>query len=119
MGILAILIDIVSMIAAVGLIVVIMLQVTKSEGSSGAAGLGWGTIGGKSSASVNVPVGVERILQPLTAWLALTFYVTAFLKAIPGPKLGPVLGVVGPLYIASMIWGRKALDWLNKAFGEE
>jgi protein translocase SecG subunit len=115
----AVIIDILHIVACIGLIVVIMLQVTKSEGSSGGAGLGWGTIGGKSSASVNIPVGVERILQPLTTWLALTFLVTALLKAVPGPKLAGTTSIVGPLYLAAMIWGRKALDGLRRAFGEE
>jgi len=116
---LAVIIDILHIIACVGLIVVIMLQVTKSEGSSGGAGLGWGTIGGKSSASVNIPVGVERILQPLTTWLALTFLVTACLKAVPAPKLAGATSIIGPLYFAAMIWGRKAMDGLRRAFGEE
>jgi len=112
-------ITILHIISCVGLVAVIMLQTTKSEGSSGGAGLGWGTIGGKSSASVNVPVGIERILQPLTTWLALTFFVTAILNAVDGERFTATLSVLGPLYIVAMIWGPKALRWLQKAFGEE
>ena len=115
-------IDILHILACVGLIVIIMMQVTKSEGSMGSSGLGWGTIGGKTSASVNVPVGVERILQPLTTWLALTFMVTACLNAmprIPEARYNSAVSVIGGLYIVSLIWGRKAADWLRRAFGEE
>ena len=113
------LVDILHVIACIGLITVIMLQVTKSEGSSGAAGLGWGTIGGKSSASVNVPVGLERILQPLTTWLALTFFATACLNALPNEKFHQALWIVAPLYVAAMIWGGKMLQWMRRALGEE
>lgn len=117
-----IVIDVLHVIACVGLIAVIMLQVTKSEGSSGGAGLGWGTIGGKSTASVNVPVGVERILQPLTTWLALTFLVTAALNAVPPvpeARYNSAVSVLGGLYLVSLIWGRKAVVWLRRAFGDE
>lgn len=115
-------IDILHIVACVGLIVIIMMQVTKSEGSMGTAGLGWGTIGGKTTAAMNVPVGVERILQPLTTWLAITFMVTACLNAIPKvpeARYNSAVSIIGGLWIVALIWGRKASDWLRRAFGEE
>lgn len=104
-------------ISCIGLIVVIMFQVTKSEGGSG--GLGWGTIGGKASSSLNVSVGVERILNPLTFWCAVTFLVTALLHSIDAQRLGPALIVIVPVYITLIIFGKQILAWVKKAFGAE
>lgn len=104
-------------ISSIGLTAVIMFQVTKSEGSAG--GMGWGTIGGKASSSLNVSVGVERILNPLTFWLAVTWLMSAMLHSVDDKKLGVMLTVVGPIYIISLIWGRQILTRIKKAFGAE
>ncbi|MBI3921078.1 MAG: preprotein translocase subunit SecG [Armatimonadetes bacterium] len=113
----AIVVEWVHVISCIGLVAVIMFQVTKSEGGGG--GLGWGTIGGKATSSLNIPVGVERILQPLTFWCAVTFLVSATLNSVDEKKLGTVLTVVGPLYIIAMVWGRQLGAWIKKHFGAE
>jgi len=110
-------IEIVHLLACIGLIVVIMFQTTKSEGGTG--GMGWGTIGGKATSSLDALVGMDRILKPLTFWLAITFLVTAILNGTDEKKLGTMLTVIGPLYFIAMVWGRQMLAWLKKALGAE
>ncbi|PIX45235.1 MAG: preprotein translocase subunit SecG [Armatimonadetes bacterium CG_4_8_14_3_um_filter_58_9] len=113
----AILIEWIHSVSCIGLVAVIMFQTTKSEGGTGS--MGWGTIGGKASSSLDVAVGIDRILKPLTFWLAVTFLVTAILNGAGEKTLGPMLAFVGPVYIVAMIWGRQALTWVKKAFGAE
>lgn len=113
----AFIVDLLHIVACLGLIAVIMFQTTKSEGSGGA--LGWGTIGGKASASIHMPVGLERYLQPITFWLAVTFLVTSILTALPAARMGRMLTFIGPAYIILLVYGRQFAARLRKALGGE
>jgi protein translocase SecG subunit len=72
----------VQVLASIVLIVCIILQTTKSEQSGGGGGMGWGIIGGKSSASIRTRWGVEEHLDRITTYAAAAFLVTSLLAAI-------------------------------------
>jgi preprotein translocase subunit SecG len=69
--------QILQIVAALGLIVLTAITTTKSE-QSGGSGLGFGTIGGKSSSSI---AGLEDQLGRLTTYVAVSFLVVSVLVA--------------------------------------
>ena len=73
---------ILQIICAIGLIAAILLQTTKSEQSSGTSGMGWGTIGGKSSSSIRTRWGIEEHLNRITMWVAISFMVVSLIAAV-------------------------------------
>lgn len=77
----AILLEILQVLIAIVLTIAIMLQTTKSESSSGLGGLGWGSIGGKSSSSLD-KYGSEAQIARLTTIIAVAFLAVSFLTAL-------------------------------------
>jgi len=75
------LISVVQLLCAIVLIVCILLQTTKSESGSGASGMGWGIIGGKSSAAFRTQWGLEAHLNRITTYTAIAFMGTSLLAA--------------------------------------
>ena len=71
----------VQLLCAIVLIVCILLQTTKSESGSGASGMGWGVIGGKSSAAFRTQWGLEAHLNRITTYTAIAFMATSLLAA--------------------------------------
>ena len=74
-------VTVLQVICSIALIGVILIQTTKSESSSGATGLGWGVIGGKSTSSVD-RWGLEEHLNRITTVVAVAFMVVSLLSAI-------------------------------------
>lgn len=72
----------VQMLASIALIICILLQTTKSERSSGTTGMGWGVIGGKSSAAFRTRWGIEEHLNRITSYVAVAFMLISLLAAI-------------------------------------
>ncbi len=72
----------VQMLAAILLIVCILLQTTKSERSSGTTGMGWGVIGGKSSAAFRTRWGIEEHLNRITSYVAVAYMAISLLVAV-------------------------------------
>lgn len=68
----------IQIITAISLILIIAIQTTKSEQSG--TGMGWGTIGGQASSSLQ-KFGLEAQLTRLTTWIAIVFFVVSFLQA--------------------------------------
>jgi len=62
-------------LVAIGLIAIVAMQTTKSEGLAG-------TLGGKSSISFQGRPGVEEQLQQWTTYLAVAFIVLSFIIAV-------------------------------------
>ena len=61
---------VIQVLCAIGLIVLTAVTTTKSE--QGSSGMGWGTIGGKSSSSI---AGLEDQLSRLTMYVAIAFLI--------------------------------------------
>jgi len=76
------LISVLQMLCAIVLIVCILLQTTKSESGSGTSGMGWGVIGGKSSAAFRTQWGLEAHLNRITTYTAIGFMATSLLAAV-------------------------------------
>ena len=74
--------QVIQVVAALGLIVLTAVTTTKSEGSGG-GGMGWGTIGGKSSSSI---AGLEDQLGRITTYVAAAFLVLSILVAVVGAR---------------------------------
>jgi len=73
---------ILQVLASVVLIALILLQTTKSEQSGSTSGMGWGTIGGKSTSSIRTRWGFEEHLNRITMWVAIAFIATSLFAAI-------------------------------------
>jgi len=70
--------QIVQLIAALGLVVLTAVTTTKSE-QSGTGGMGWGTIGGKSSSTI---AGLEDQLGRITTYVAVAFLAVSMIVAV-------------------------------------
>jgi len=66
------------LVVALALIVLTAVTTTKSE-QSGSGGMGWGTIGGKSSSSI---AGLEDQLSRVTMYVAVAFLVVSMIVAV-------------------------------------
>lgn len=65
------------MIAAVALIFLLAVQTTKQEGLTG-------SIGGRVESAYRGRLGADEQLQRITAYVAVTFVVTAFVLSLTG-----------------------------------
>jgi protein translocase SecG subunit len=68
---------IVQILAAVALIALTAITQTKSE--QGGSGMGWGTLGGKSSSSI---AGLEDQLVRITTYTAVVFLVVSMVVGV-------------------------------------
>ncbi len=74
MNIISILLSIVQVLLALGLIFIVSIQTTKSEGLSG-------TIGGQVTSSFKGKPGFEERLNDITKYLGIGFFVVSVLVA--------------------------------------
>ena len=94
-------------ISALSLIVLMAVQTDKAE-QGGVMGIGGA--GGRSTSEIDRLVGTERILKPLTKWIAAGFLFTSVLAAVPANKITIVHLLVGAaLYTIAMMYG--AMIW--------
>jgi len=74
--------SVLQVVAAAAMIAMTLLQTTKSEGSTGTTGMGWGTIGGKTSATIRTRWGIEAYLNRITMYVAGSFIILSILTAV-------------------------------------
>ena len=68
--------------------------------------MGIGGAGGRSSGEIDMEVGAERILKPLTRWTAIGFLAISILSAIPHNMINFVhVIVVLAFYLVAMLYG--------------
>lgn len=102
-SVLHILIIIVQAICALALIVLMAVQNDKAE-QGGVMGIGGA--GGRDAGEIDMEVGIDRILKPLTRWMAGGFIAASVLAAIPAAKITFVYVVIGVvLYLVAMLYG--------------
>jgi protein translocase SecG subunit len=90
-------------ISALTLIVLMAVQTDKAE-QGGVMGIGGAD--GRSTSEIDRLVGAERILKPLTLWMAGAFLSASILAAIPADKVTFVHFLVGvALYVVAMMFG--------------
>ena len=85
------------------LVVLLAIQTDKAEQSGGGV-MGLGATGGRTSSNIDLPVGMERILKPLTTWTAMGFLASSMLNAIPNVTIIHFI-VVLAVYVLAMIFG--------------
>jgi preprotein translocase subunit SecG len=113
MGILLLILQI---IAATVFVILMAVQTDKAE-QSGVMGLGGQ--GGRNMGSIDMPVGAERILKPMSKWTAVGFLIISSLAAINSQS--PIqwyhlLGAVA-LYAFIMLLGDRLWDGFVRIFG--
>ena len=90
-------------IAALGLIILMAVQTDKAE-QGGVMGIGGA--GGRSTSEIDRLVGAERILKPLTKWMAGGFLIASVLAAVPAEKITFVHFLIGlGFYAVAMTYG--------------
>lgn len=109
------LIFIVQVVTALVLVVLMAVQTDKAEQGGGGV-MGLGAAGGRTSGNINLPVGAERILKPLTVWTAMGFLASSILNAIPKPTFVHVLAVLA-VYVLGMLFGNAVWRAVTGVFG--
>ncbi|RYG63826.1 hypothetical protein EON80_20425 [bacterium] len=107
---------ILQVLAALVFVILMAVQTDKAE-QSGVMGLGGQ--GGRNMGAIDMPVGAERILKPMSKWTAVGFLFLSSLAAINGEgKLQwyhfPIALVI---YLAIMLYGNKVWDSFVRMFG--
>ena len=94
---------ILQVVTTLSLIVLMAVQTDKAEQGGGGV-MGLGAAGGRSSGSINMAVGAERILKPATAWMAVAFLFSSVLNAMKVKEWYHVVGAI-VLYFLVMRFG--------------
>ena len=94
-------ISILQVIDAIALVALLAIQTSKAE-QGGVMGIG--AAGGRGAGEIDMLVGSERILKPLTKWVAIAFLFLSLLAAIPTISIVHVLVLV-VLYVLVMLFG--------------
>jgi protein translocase SecG subunit len=104
-------VNVIQLITSLGLIILMAVQTDKAE-QSGVMGLG--ASGGRSAGEIDLDVGAERILKPLTKWFGGAFLASSILAAID-PDIINVWHVLGgtALFVVAMIYGTTAWQALT------
>ena len=104
-------------ITALGFVVLMAVQTDKAE-AGGVMGLGGQ--GGSVGEEVDMTVGPERILKPLSKWLAIAFLFLSSMSAMHGegnfPWWGFLIGLA--LYLFVMMVGDRLWKGFTGAFGK-
>lgn len=90
-------------LCAVGVIILMAIQTDKAE-QGGVMGIG--ASGGNSAGEIDMSVGAERILKPLTKWMVGGFLASSILSAVGPDKINVwhVLGGIA-LFTVLMLFG--------------
>lgn len=98
---------ILQVITTLSLIALMAVQTDKTEQGGGGV-MGLGAAGGRSSGSINMPVGAERILKPLTVWMAVGFLFSSVLNAMNDKQwyhlVGAIVSYVLVMRFGGLLW---------------
>ena len=96
-------VNIVQGLCALGVIILMAVQTDKAE-QGGVMGLG--ASGGRNAGEIDLAVGPERILKPLTKWLCGGFLASSIVAAMDPAILTPwhILGGIA-LFVVAMMFG--------------
>ena len=105
-------------LAALVFVILMAVQTDKAE-QSGVMGLGGQ--GGRMMGSIDMPVGAERILKPLSKWVAVAFLFLSALAAANGQGTLPwyVLPAAAVVYVIVMMVGNRVWDGFVHMFGSD
>jgi preprotein translocase subunit SecG len=94
-------VTILQIITALAVIILMAVQTSKAE-QGGVMGLG--AAGGRGAGEIDMLVGAERILKPLTRWMAIGFLFSSVLSAIQNVTIWHFLCFFA-LYLVVMVFG--------------
>lgn len=106
---------IIQVIAALVLVALLAVQTDKTEQSGGVMGIGGA--GGRMTDGVELAVGAERILRPLTAWVAVGFLFSSAMNAMPGGPTPISFVIFLAVYLFVMLVGGKLWKAFTGLFG--
>lgn len=92
---------ILQVITALAVIILMAVQTSKAE-QGGVMGLG--AAGGRGAGDIDMLVGAERILKPLTRWMAVGFLFSSVLSAIREITIWHFLSIFA-IYVIVMLFG--------------
>ena len=90
-------------VTTLSLVILMAIQTDKAEQGGGGV-MGLGAASGRSSGNINSLVGAERILKPLTVWVAVGFLFSSAMNAMPNKSWTHLL-VAFFLYLVVMLLG--------------
>lgn len=104
--------------AAVIFVVLMAIQTDKAQ-QSGVMGLGGQ--GGRSMGDIEMPVGAERILKPMSKWTAVAFLFLSALSAMEAAgRLHWSMFLIGfGLYAVVMLFGDRIWAAFTRLFGSQ
>lgn len=107
---------ILQILAALVFVILMAIQTDKAE-QSGVMGLGGQ--GGRSMGAIDMPVGAERILKPMSKWIAIAFLFLSSMAAMNGEGVlrWYHFPVFIALYLIVMMLGNKMWDGFVRLFG--
>jgi preprotein translocase subunit SecG len=107
---------ILQILAALVFVILMAIQTDKAE-QSGVMGLGGQ--GGRNMGAIDMPVGAERILKPMSKWTAVGFLFLSSLAAMNGE--GRLewyhFPIALAIYAAVMLFGNRMWDSFVRMFG--
>jgi protein translocase SecG subunit len=106
---------IIQVVAALVLVALLAVQTDKTEQSGGVMGIGGA--GGRATGGVELAVGAERILKPLTTWIAVGFLFSSMMNAMPGGPTPTSFAVFVAIYLFVMFVGGKLWKAFTAMFG--
>ena len=87
------------------LVLVVLMAVQTDKAQQGGV-MGIGGAGGRSTGTIDMAVGAERILKPLTKWICGAFFTFSILAAVEKANLTFVHVIVAiVLYVVAMMFG--------------
>lgn len=109
-------------VSAVAFVALMAVQTDRAE-QSGVMGLGGQ--GGRMSGAIDMPVGAERILKPLTKWVVVAFLIISALASMEhlmakdgGVTIVHLAGGLA-LYLVIMLLGNRIWDGIVRIFGAQ
>lgn len=105
-------------ISATIFVVLMAIQTDKAE-QSGVMGLGGQ--GGRMMGSIDMPVGAERILKPMSKWTGVAFLILSSLSAMASENKLQIwyLPIALVLYLVIMLYGDKIWGGVQRLFGPQ
>jgi len=115
MNVLSNLIFAVQIILAVVLVVLMAVQTDKAEQGGGGV-MGLGAANARTTGNIDMAVGAERILKPMTKWIAIGFLCSCILNAIPAATLTVmhILSIVA-IYLVLMLFGGRVWSAITRS----
>ncbi len=106
---------ILQVITTLSLIALMAVQTDKAEQGGGGV-MGLGAAGGRSSGSINMAVGAERVLKPATSWVAVAFLFSSVLNAMKDKQWYHIVGAI-VVYVLVMRFGSQLWKIVTGAAG--